>query len=291
VPGGHAPLRLRAGRPAGSHSYRFFVTPPADFVYYHDMKSLFFLPLALLLGLVIGGWTPNEELRALRKERDALNAKQADREKDSRMDAITRMIQIPDRAAKKPTAKAAPPSEASAAAPPEATNGVHETAAAPTAPPIPSGGAQTRAPAPEDLRTRIEEAKELWATRVQIARTQWLNRLKLTPEQTELFDAAINVMNEELYASMQGMADALAADEAVTPELGMRFFSEMTASIVQAYDDLATFVPAEQRGEAAQIELSDFIDPTVAEPLIAVQDKLENMPRPPSGRRFHRSPR
>jgi len=86
---------------------------------------------------------------------------------------------------------------------------------------------------------------------------------------------------------MQGFADRLAAGEELTPEIGTRAFNEMTTALVQSYDALDAFVPEAQRGEAAQIELTDFIDPGVAEPLIAVQDKLEKVP--PSDRR--RGPR
>jgi hypothetical protein len=139
------------------------------------------------------------------------------------------------------------------------------------------------------LQARIEEAKELWASRALVARAQWIDRLKLTPEGAAQFDAAIDAMNGELLASLQGLADALAGDDALTPELGARFFNEMTASLVRTYDDLGALVPAGQRGEAARIELTDFIDPAVAEPLIAVQGKLGDMPRP--GRRFPRAGR
>jgi hypothetical protein len=258
------------------------------------MRNLLFLPPVLLLGLFIGGWSPNEELRTLRKEVADLNGKLASREKDSRLDAITRMVRIPDRAAAKPP----PPPSASAAetvreqAPPASPSPAADAAQpAPAAEPPPAPPPEEPPVAPEDLRARIEEAKELWATRVQIAREQWLNRLRLTAEGAALFDATIDAMNAEMLASMQGLADALAADGEMTPELGTRFFNEMTASLVRTYDDLDAFVPAEQRGEAARIELTDFIDPAVAEPLIDVQNKLENLPRPGGDRRSWRNRR
>ena len=249
------------------------------------MKYLIFLPLALLLGLFIGGWGPNAELLALRKELADTTKKLAAREKDSRIDTITRMVHIPDRAAAKPRPKPQPPA-------PETANDQSPTSpdAAPSATVTvsvePEPAPPPEPPAPEDLQARIEEAKELWATRVQIAREQWINRLKLTPEETELFDAAINAMNADLQASIQSLADVLAADGEMTPELGTRFFNEMTASLVQAYDDFDSFVPADSRGEASKLELTDFIDPAVAEPLIAVQNKLGgNAPIPGERRR------
>ena len=62
--------------------------------------------------------------------------------------------------------------------------------------------------------------------------------------------------------------------------------AENRPAIEQAWRE----VPEEQRGEASKLELTDFIDPAVAEPLIAVQDKLDNMPEP-GGRRFPRGRR
>ena len=251
------------------------------------MKYLIFLPLALLLGLFIGGWGPNAELLALRKELADTTKKLAAREKDSRIDTITRMVHIPDRAAAKPRTKPQPPAPATETTGESTAPSPTDTAPATVTVSVePEPAPPPEPPAPEDLQARIEEAKELWATRVQIAREQWINRLKLTPEETELFDAAINAMNADLQASIQSLADVLAADGEMTPELGTRFFNEMTASLVQAYDDFDSFVPADSRGEAAKIELTDFIDPAVAEPLIAVQNKLGgNAPIPGERRR------
>ena len=245
------------------------------------MKLAFFFPLILLLGLIIGGWAPKEELRAAKKEAAELKENLASRDKDSRMDAFTRMVQIPERAKNpKPPAKQKALS-GSMTADMTVSNASASAAAPATNSPL---AAKNSAPeskkanlAPEDLRARIEEAKELWKTRVEIARAQWVDRLKLTPQATALFDASINTMNEELYTSMQSLADTLAAGESLTPEIGTRAFNEMTTSLVKTYDALGALVPEEQRGGAGAMELTDFIDPAVAEPLIAVQDKLDKL--------------
>ncbi len=70
------------------------------------MKLFLYLPFAVLLGILIGGWAPKEELRTLRRELDDLRKGAASREKDTRFDAITRMVQIPERAAKSAQSKA-----------------------------------------------------------------------------------------------------------------------------------------------------------------------------------------
>ncbi len=256
------------------------------------MKLAFFFPLILLLGLIIGGWAPKEELSAAKKQIAELDGKLAIREKDSRLDAFTSMVKIPERTkAPKPVPKQKTVSfsatagddsgtnaPASSAQPPAGTNASADKLVRP----------ETKAEtlSPEDLRARIDEAKELWKTRVDIARAQWIDRLKLTPEAASLFDASINAMNEELYTSMQSLADTLAAGETLTPEIGTRAFNEMTTALVKTYDDLNIIVPEAQRGEASKIELSDFVDPSVAEPLIAVQDKLDKIPAQQRGGPF-----
>ncbi|MEI7898630.1 MAG: hypothetical protein WCK89_00130 [bacterium] len=247
------------------------------------MKLALFFPLILLLGLIVGGWAPKEELRAAKKEAAELKEKLASREKDSRMDTFTRMVQIPGRATKTSPATKRKTASVNVTPADEPGSNAWASAAAPAATNAPEVKAAPPEPenpklSPEDLHARIEEAKELWKTRSEIARAQWIDRLKLTPEATALFDTSVNAMNEELYTAMQGLADKLAAGETLTPETGTRAFNEMTSALVKTYDDLTVLVPEAQRGEAAKLELTDFIDPAVAEPLIAVQDKLENLP-------------
>jgi hypothetical protein len=249
------------------------------------MKPFLFLPFALVLGLVIGSWAPNEELRVCRKDIADLNAKLAAQEKGSRLDAFTRIVRIPDRASKTPAPRREPKTD-DAAPPPDAD--VPDTVGTPAAdspPDVPPTLPRPSAPTPEDLGARIEEAKELWAARVQIARAQWLDRLKISDADAPRFDAVIDAMNADLQASLQSLADVLAADGELTHELGARLLSEMSSAVVGTYDALADVVPPDHRADASRMELTDFIDPAVAEPLIAVQSKLENIPRPSSGGR------
>ncbi len=240
------------------------------------MKAFLFLPAALLLGLLLGAWGPKSELRDARRKTADLEKRLAAEKKDTRMDTLTRWVQIPDRARAARLQPAAPDRARAAggAVAPAASNAPAATPPAP--PPAPS---QRKAPTPEDLRARIDEAKELWRTRVDIARSQWVARLNLTEAQAPLFDETVDLMNENLYAVMQRFADRLESGEPLTPEAGTRVMNEMTAVMVETYDTFASFVPQDRQGETSHMELTDFIDPGVAEPLIAVQDKLRGLPR------------
>jgi hypothetical protein len=245
------------------------------------MKIAWLFPFVLLLGLIIGGWAPKRDIQALQKEMDALRNTSGKSGKDSQLGLFTHMAKIPDRATQ---TKAKPPraareAKASPAAETVATNAAPVAVAAQPRPDAkPAEHPHRERVNPEDLQARINEAKELWKTRVDVARAQWIDRLKLSADQTAAFDEAINGMNEQLYQAAQNFAETLKASDSVTPADGVRAFNEMTSTLVQTYDALGAVVPEAQAGEAAQIDLTDFIDPAVAEPLITVQDKLEKAP-------------
>jgi hypothetical protein len=85
-------------------------------------------------------------------------------------------------------------------------------------------------------------------------------------------------MNEKLYASVAILAERLASAEKMTPELGLRLVGDTTAIMSEAYDRIGSIVPQGRRAEVSEMQMVDFIDPAVAEPLIGVQDKLDNFP-------------
>ena len=135
--------------------------------------------------------------------------------------------------------------------------------------------APTKRRMPDDLAVRIEEAQEMWATRVDVARAQWKAKLKLSGEAEKAFDDALQEMNEKLYKSVQALAEQIAAAEKMTPELSFRIMGDTSAILAETYDKIGEIVPQGQRAEVSEMQMIDFIDPAVAEPLIGVQDKLE----------------
>ena len=50
---------------------------------------------------------------------------------------------------------------------------------------------------------------------------------------------------------------------------------DASSVMAEAYDGIATLLPPEKRGEVSELPVFEFIDPSVAEPLISVQDKLD----------------
>ena len=55
----------------------------------------------------------------------------------------------------------------------------------------------------------------------------------------------------------------------------MEGMGDVTTAMAETYDAIGECVPEDMRGEVSNLQMTDFIDPMVAEPLIAVQGKLE----------------
>ena len=243
--------------------------------------ALLWLPAAVLAGMVIGAWGPREEIRALKempREPEAGRRNAADG-----FQAFAKIVNIPEEARRphrrkpsdKPLFKSAtnrPPAKAVASAKAESpADAAKETSITN----VPSR--KPKRMAPEDLRARIEEAQELWKTRVDLATAQWKEKLDLEGSASEQFDAAIAGMNDQLYDTMQTVATLLANQEKMTPELGLRMIGDATTIMSETYEKIGACVPAERRSEVSEMQIVDFIDPGVAEPLIEVQDKIGDM--------------
>ena len=61
----------------------------------------------------------------------------------------------------------------------------------------------------------------------------------------------------------------------MTPELGVRLMGDVSTALAETYDAIGACVGEGKRDEVSNMNLADFIDPSVAEPFVAVQDKLE----------------
>ena len=248
-------------------------------------KWFFLLPLACLAGFVVGAWGSRADLRAL-KDLDKSEKRAAAERKPDGLDAFARMAKIPE-TARHPRQHHSSRAEARRSA--IAVTNAFQIEASADAPQATNAVAAAKVPkkrrAPDDLAARIDEAQELWATRVDVARAQWKAKLKLSGEAEKAFDDALQEMNEKLYASVQELARRLASEEKMTPELGFRLMGDTSTILAETYDKIGEFLPQGQRAEVSEMQMVDFIDPAVAEPLIDVQDKLEGFSMHPGAER------
>ena len=249
------------------------------------MKAVYWLPAAALAGFIAGGWGAREELRALRELSESDEAKAVAKSKPDGFDAFASIMRIPDEAKRLPSRKEKGKASRNAIA---ATNRAPSAATRPVAAPTKQAAtnrttAAMRLMRPEDLQARIEDAQDLWATRVEVARAQWKSKLKLEGEAEKAFDAALQEMNERLYDCVSTLAEIVGREEKLSPETGLRLVGETSSIMADAYDRIGACVAPEMRGEVAEINMVDFIDPGVAEPLVGVQDKLEGSGFAPRG--------
>ena len=177
------------------------------------------------------------------------------------------MVNIPAEA-KRPRRRPAPPGQEGAAD----TNEVAESGG-PGQPPGDNKPPENFSP--EDLRARIDEAADLWRARIEIARAAAVEKLDLNEEGQSAFDSAVDTMNDRLRETMQIVADEIANNKSLSPELGVRLMGDISTALAETYDAIGETVGEDMRGEVSSIEIFNFIDPSVAEPLIAVQDKLD----------------
>ena len=237
------------------------------------MKNWFWIPLAALAGIVAGSWGPREDLRLFReKSREAATAKKTS--DASGFGAFAKMVNIPDMAKRRPQRKAQ--AKPRPIAPAEAAPVAPVAAETPPDKAPEDGRRRPHRMDAADLKVRIDEAAELWRTRVELARTQWKSRLGIAGTQgNEAFDAALRKMNESLTESMEALAGEIERAGKLTPELSLRLMGEASTAMVNAYDALGEAMPPESRGMLAEMPVYEFIDPSVAEPLVGVQDKLD----------------
>lgn len=243
------------------------------------MKNSFilWLSLAFVTGGLIGAWGPSEELRAFK---DRFRSDSAAAGKPRSFDTFARMVNIPDTAGRRRVPRAASTAASTDLPPAEPTAHVSGTVA--TNPPV--SVATPRRVNPEDLRARIDEAAELWRTRSELVRAKAVDTLGLDADGEAGFDAAIARMNDGIRASVQAIADALAEEKEMTPELGVRLIGDLSTTMAETYDLIGETAGADRRDAVSGLQLVELVDPSVAEPLIEVQDKLEALPRGRIGR-------
>ena len=250
-----------------------------------------FVPVACVAGILIGSWRPRAQVRNLTRQLEEARHGAAPRQRaDSPegFDAFTRMVRIPDEAGRKPrfasdkplfTGAATNAAEVAAlpAAEAGAATNAEESASASAEPAEPRRRGRPKRLDPEDLRARIAEAQELWSARVDLARAQWLDRLGMSDEASaQVFDNAVNGMNDRLHALAQELADDVAAGRRrIDHASGARFISEVSGAMADAYEAISASLPEDKVAETGKMQLTDFIDPAVAEPFILIQSQFD----------------
>ena len=242
-------------------------------------KTIILLPLAFVLGGMAGYIGPSEKLRAFK-------AKVADEAKASPSRSVpgaasfgpfAKFVNIPERAEPKKPRRAEPAADRPTRAAPAASAPAASVPDEPVDAPEESApeDAEFAANSPEDPRAALEKASQIWGARADVVRGQLVARLQLDAAGAAKRDESLTAMNERIRESMQAAGEMLTGQNSMTPELAFRLMGDFSTALAETYDDLGAIAGEEHRAEISQINLVDFIDPMVGEPLIAVQDKLD----------------
>ena len=231
--------------------------------------SILLVPLAFAAGGIAGAWKPLEEVKALEYR---LAHPPEDRKPSDGFGAFARMVNIPD-AARHPrrarSERSPRPAETGAG---EAKSAAAEPEVRPTA--APATPQRGRRLSPDDLRARIDEARDAWAVRVEVAKAATCSKLALDAAGKAAFETAVANMNAKLLDSFETMAELIRDRDSMTPELGARLMGDLATTLAETYDEIGQAADPAVREEVARTELWNFIDPGVAEPFVEVQSKL-----------------
>ncbi|MBU4460552.1 MAG: hypothetical protein KJ579_08295 [Verrucomicrobia bacterium] len=238
------------------------------------MKVLAWIPVALLLGLALGAWPAKHEVQQLREEAEKLRKEAKARGAGAgTLGQLTQIMRIPDASAPpKPRAPAAPPTQTVAAAEGASTN----------KPPRRRPPFAEMRPQPGDdrsMRERIDAGMEAWRVRSDIARNNFIANTGLDTAQAAQFDVLTQAMNLRLKDRLAKFAEEAKKGKKITPESGARIINDLSGAVVMTYDEMDRTLPEWRKDGAGRFDMADFIDPSVAEPLIDIEGEIRRAER------------
>jgi hypothetical protein len=228
-------------------------------------RTVIWVTLALLAGLALGAWGPRSDLAKMKARMIDLEERLKERPGGAgRLRSVTDMLRIP-------AAEETAPEEPAPAAPAEPAAETDSGGA-----PAPASANATHAPAPKDLRQRIDEAAELWRVRSDVARNSFVSGAGLEREQAMAFDVLMAAMNIRLGTSISNWVGRVKEKEDLRPEDGARILNELSSVFVLTYDEMDRKLPPGWReGAGERFDLITFVDPSVAMPLVGIETELE----------------
>ena len=239
------------------------------------MKGWIFLPVALVAGLVLGGWGPRQEVRRLKSELALAQAPSRGGGGAAALGALGQVLPVAATSSPEPPRPRPGPEESR---PPD-------EAGSPGSDPG-DGSEMPEPPDAETIRAGIEQAMDAWRLRSELVRNTFVANNALNASEAAQFDTLVAAMNLRIRNDIQLLADRLRMDDSLTSEDGLRLVNGLTSHVLQAYDDMDRTMPASWRAASGgEFNLGDLVDPSVAEPLIGLEDRMRDMRRGPPWRR------
>ena len=245
------------------------------------MKIVAWVIVALLAGMVLGTWSMKADLRKARKEIAALKKELEQKGgRQTGLEGITSMLKLPapDRTRQRAPTEAPPPAEA-----------IGATTSTPAAVSTSDWSGFTNRPHharhrhadTNSVRDQIQAAADVWKVRTDLARNSFVSNVTTSEDQAAQFEVAMVAMNLRLSNSIRTWVDYVKEAQTVTPETGVKIMSDLSATLVWAYNDLDRTMPPNWRAAAGpKFQVFDFIDPQVAMPLVDAEQILRQQDVP-----------
>jgi len=231
------------------------------------MRYVALICFCLFIGFVLGRWGPSDDLRRARAELKQLREGGSPDARSGQSVAVAArgFLQI-DEAAVTP------------AAPGETDSPTGDEDAPPAVPAtnVTAGTASREERPPASMEEELNKAKELWRTRSELARNSFLENTEADQQQAIRFDVLIEGMNIRLKNHIDQWAVEMEGREAIRAEDGARLIHALSGDVVLTYDEFDRSFPEGWREDAGmEFKIFDFIDPSVADSLTGIEEKLD----------------
>jgi hypothetical protein len=234
------------------------------------MKSMVWIPVALLAGLALGGWPAREKARRLEVEVEQLRKEAKSRDRSAgALGQVAQMIRLPD------SGPARPPSAPDGGASPAATTATN--APARRGPPL--AALRPRPGDERSLRDRIDAGMDAWRVRSDIARDTFVDKAGFDAAQAAQFDVLAQAMNLRIRDRLDLFAEEVRSGAEITPESGAKMIHDLSGIVVMTYSEMDRTLPEWRAADMQRFDMADFIDPSVAEPLVGIEDELRRADR------------
>ena len=236
------------------------------------MKGWVFVPVALVVGLVLGGWGPRQEAHRLKSELElARSTSPRSGMGGTALGALGQILPVTARAPVPPDAKPEVGASGSQA---------HDAAGGDVARDVEPGGTEGM-----NVREQMDMIMDAWRMRSDLVRSTFIANNALNAAEAAQFDTLIAAMNLRIKNDIQKFADQISAESTMSEEDGLKLMSQLSSHVLQAYEDMDTSMPASWRAASGtEFSMADLVDPSVAEPLIGLEDRIQPIRHRPQWR-------
>lgn len=230
------------------------------------MKNIALPFLTLMIGLVLGSWGPRTELRSAKSEISKLKTEIKDKTSRPLVTDVTKMLGVTsNRTATGPAPASTNTSDPNIESPSEANTVEAE---------IPQ---LEITPNTENIHEAIQAAQDMWKIRSTQAKQLLIENLNLTEDEAKQFDAITASMNDKLRKEIEQTVDTLKSQEVLLPENGLTLVNHISGILLDTYQEADQHFPEGWRDNMTEdTELLNFIDPSVALPLLDLEDLPES---------------